>query len=288
MEATTAILFPGQGVGDESARALVAHHRPDLLELATELIGEDPFESIGEGTRYAQPSVYCASIAGYELLGRPRAEYFAGHSLGDIGALAASGAIEDADGLRIVVERGISMEEAARAQPRGAMLAVGTDRRRAEALAGTHGLEVANENSPVQFVLSGSLSGIEAAEADAKQANLRAKRLAISGAFHTEAMRPAVAPFRAALEKVEFRHASARTISSTTGRFFAGDVREVLAAALCKSVRWLSVMRMLRDLGANRYLDVGPGKVLARLVSKTITDAEVEVETAASRESALA
>jgi [acyl-carrier-protein] S-malonyltransferase len=286
IDAPTAILFPGQGVGDESGRALVADLRHDLLELATELIGADPFASIGEGTRYAQPAVYCASIAGYELLGRPRAEYFAGHSLGEIGALAASGAIEDEDGLRIVVARGIAMEDAARGQPRGAMLAVGTDRRRAEALAGTHGLVVANENSPRQLVLSGSFSGIEAAEREAKQVGVRAKRLAISGAFHTEAMRPAVAPFRAALEKVEFRHPSAPTISSTTGRFFGGDVREALAAALCESVQWLGVMRQLRDRGAIRYVDVGPGKVLARLVSKTIPDAEVE--TAASRESALA
>ena len=82
----SAILFPGQGVGDASSRDLVAAARPDLLDLATELVGEDPFERISEGTAYAQPAVYCASIAGYEQLGRPRAEYFAGHSLGGNGA----------------------------------------------------------------------------------------------------------------------------------------------------------------------------------------------------------
>src|SRR3954453_18852303 len=99
---TSAVLFPGQGVGDVSSRELVAAVRPDLLELAVELVGEDPFEPISEGAAFAQPAVYCASIAGYEQLGRPAADYFAGHSLGEVGALAAAGAIDDADGVRNV------------------------------------------------------------------------------------------------------------------------------------------------------------------------------------------
>src|SRR5215207_1183409 len=161
--AASATLFPGQGVGDPSSRELVADTRPDLLELAGELVGEDPFERMAEGTAYAQPVVYCASIAGYEQLGRPRADYFAGHSLGEIGALAAAGAIDDRDGLRIVVARGRAMEEAARRSEPGGMLAVGCDRPGAESLADRHGLTLANENSPEQFVLSGPLPSIEAA-----------------------------------------------------------------------------------------------------------------------------
>src|SRR3954447_25615332 len=113
MEANSAsaILFPGQGVGDPSSREVVADLRPDLLGLAAELVGEDPFERMAEGTAYAQPAVYCASMAGLERLGRPAAEYFAGHSLGEIGALAAAGTIDDADGLRVVVARGRVMED---------------------------------------------------------------------------------------------------------------------------------------------------------------------------------
>ena len=83
-------------------------------------MGADPYERMAEGTAYAQPAVYCASIAGYERLGRPRAEYFAGHSLGEVGALAAAGGIDDADGVRIVVARGRVMEEAARRGEPGA------------------------------------------------------------------------------------------------------------------------------------------------------------------------
>src|SRR5829696_4750012 len=103
VNSASAILFPGQGVGDASSRELVADLRPDLLDLATELVGKDPFERMSEGTAYAQPAVYCASIAGYERLGHPEADYFAGHSLGEVGALVAAETIDDADGLRIVV-----------------------------------------------------------------------------------------------------------------------------------------------------------------------------------------
>ena len=282
----SAILFPGQGVGDASSRELVAQVRPDLLELATELVGEDPFERMSEGTAYAQPAVYCASIAGYEQLGRPATGYFAGHSLGEIGALAAAGAIDDADGLRIVVARGRVMDDAARAGEPGAMLAVGSDQDRAEELAAEHGLTLANENSPQQFVLSGPQAAIEAAETAAKGSGVRAKKLAVAGAFHTEAMSPGVEAFRAELDEIEFHTPGAPVVSSTTADFFSDGVRDALAASLVSPIRWTGVLAKLRQLGVTRYLDVGPGKVLAGLVRRTVDGAEVE--TLASRESALA
>jgi [acyl-carrier-protein] S-malonyltransferase len=284
--AASAILFPGQGVGDSSSRELVAQLRPDLLDLAGELVGEDPFERMSEGTAYAQPAVYCASIAGYEQLGRPPAEYFAGHSLGEIGALAAAGAIDDSDGLRIVVARGRVMDEAASASEPGGMLAVGSDRNGAEALATDHGLTLANENSPQQFVLSGPLPAIEAAEYAAKGSGVRAKKLAVAGAFHTEAMASGVAPFRAALDEIEVRKPAVPVVSSTSADFFGGGARDALASSLVSPIRWTAVLGKLRQLGVTRYLDVGPGKVLAGLVRRTIEG--VEVETLSSRESALA
>jgi [acyl-carrier-protein] S-malonyltransferase len=283
---TTAILFPGQGVGDPSSRELVAELRSDLLDLAGRLVGEDPFERMADGTAYAQPAVYCASIAGYEGLGRPSADYFAGHSLGEVGALAAAGAIDDADGLRIVVARGRVMDEAARAGAPGGMLAVGSDHDRAEDLAAEHGLTLANENSPQQFVLSGPLAQIEEAEAAAKGSGVRAKKLAVAGAFHTEAMSPGVEAFRAELDEIDFQAPRAPVVCSTTAEFFDEDPRDALAASLVSPIRWTAVLGALSELGVNRFLDVGPGKVLAGLVRRTLDGAEVE--TVSSRESALA
>jgi [acyl-carrier-protein] S-malonyltransferase len=282
----SAVLFPGQGVGDASSRELVVAVRPDLLDLATELVGEDPFERMSEGTAYAQPAVYCASVAGYEQLGRPQAEYFAGHSLGEVGALAAAGGIADADGVRIVVARGRAMEKAADRDAPGGMLAVGSNRDGAVAFAADHGLTLANENSPQQFVLSGPLPAIEAAEAAAKGLGVRAKKLAVAGAFHTNAMASGVGPFREALEEIEFREHDAPVISSTSAEPFGEDVRDVLAASLTSPIRWTAVLGRLSELGVTRYVDVGPGKVLAGLVRRTIDG--TETETLASRESALA
>ena len=178
------------------------------------------------------------------------------------------------------------MENAAHAGEPGAMVAVGSDRAGAEALATDHGLTVANENSPEQFVLSGPLPGIEAALAAAKSAGVRAKRLAVAGAFHTPAMECGAGPFRAALDEVEFRSPDAPVISSTTADVFPDDPTVALAASLTSPIRWTSVTHKLRELGVTRFLDVGPGKVLAGLVRKTIEG--VEIETLARRERAVA
>jgi [acyl-carrier-protein] S-malonyltransferase len=272
----SAILFPGQGVPAASSRGLVERLRPDLLTLATDLVGDDPFARTADGTAYAQPAVYCASVAGYESLGRTSPDYFAGHSLGEIGALAAAGAIEDLDGLRVVVARGRAMEEAAEAALPGGMLAVGSDLAGAERLAAGHGLIVANENSPSQFVLSGPLPGIEAAETAAKQGGVRAKRLDIAGAFHTDAMAPGIGPFRLALDEIEFRRPAVPVLSSTTAGAFGDDVRDSLARSLVSPIRWTAVLHRLEGLGVRRYRDVGPGQVLAGLVRKTLDHAELE------------
>src|SRR5215208_2177373 len=286
VNSASAILFPGQGVGDASSRELVADLRPDLLHLAMELVGEDPFERMSEGTAYAQPAVYCAPIAGYERLGHPEADYFAGHSLGEVGALAAAETIDDADGLRIVVARGRVMDEVARAGEAGGMLAVGSDHDRAEELATEHGLTLANENSPQQFVLSGPLAQIEEAETAAKSSGVRAKQLAVAGAFHTDAMSAGVDAFRSELDEIDFARPNAPVVSSTSADFFTGDVRDALASSLVRPIRWTAVLGKLDQLGVRRYLDVGPGKVLAGLVKRTLAGPDLEIVT--NRESALA
>ncbi|HKG35959.1 MAG TPA: hypothetical protein VKA89_05925, partial [Solirubrobacterales bacterium] len=104
--------------------------------------------------------------------------------------------------------------------------------------------------------------------------------------FHTPAMESGVGPFRAALDGVELRDPDAPVLSSTTAEFFSEDPREALAASLTSPIRWTALTRKLRDLGVTRFLDVGPGKVLAGLVRKTIDG--VEIETLSRRERAVA
>src|SRR5579862_3625635 len=142
----TAILFPGQGSHTDDMRDSVTRVRPDLLELVIEVVGEDPFPRVNDGTNFAQPAIFCASLAGYEALGRPEGDFMAGHSLGELAALVAAGAVSERDGLELVVLRGALMGQA----EEGGMLALlgrGAAEQAPE-LAEAHGLTVANDNSP--------------------------------------------------------------------------------------------------------------------------------------------
>src|SRR3954453_19267361 len=194
-----AALFPGQGSHTPEMRDLVAKRAPDLLERVTELVGEDPFARAEENPRFAPPAIFCASIAGWEALDlHPSAA--AGHSLGELAALVAAGALSRDDGLELVVLRGRLMGEARN----GSMLAlVGATLEDAQAIAAEGGLTVANDNAPGQVVLSGGREELDKTEAVAQERGTRAIRLDVAGAFHSPAMEPAVAPFRAALDEVE-------------------------------------------------------------------------------------
>src|SRR3954464_8505271 len=156
-----AALFPGQGSHTPEMRDLVAKRAPDLLERVTELVGEDPFARVEENTRFAQPAIFCASIAGWEALDlHPSAA--AGHSLGELAALVAAGALSRDDGLELVVLRGRLMGEARN----GSMLAlVGATLEDAQAIAGEGGVTVANDNAPGQAVLSGALDALDKTKA---------------------------------------------------------------------------------------------------------------------------
>lgn len=270
-----AILFPGQGSQTPEMRKTVELLRPELLELAPEVVGADPFERIGEGTRYLQPAIFCAALAGWERLrdgARPVA--MAGHSLGEIAALVAAGSLAVAEGLRLVAERGRLMQEAAEAAGGGGMVAVlGEPREAVVAVAAANGLTIANDNSPAQVVLSGPAASLRAAEEGLRERGLRTMPLAVDGAFHSPAMEPAVPPFRAVLAEIEFTEPRVPVFSCVTARHFA-DPREELARSLTDPVRWLEVMRALRTAGVARFLEAGPGKVLSGLVRRSLDGVE--------------
>src|SRR5579884_3629796 len=116
----TAILFPGQGSQSPDMRDTVARVRPDLLEQVTQRMGQDPFQLAEESTRFAQPAIFCASLAGWTDMGRPVGDMMAGHSLGELTALVAVEAISEEDGLELVVGRGELMAQAGK----GGMLAL--------------------------------------------------------------------------------------------------------------------------------------------------------------------
>ena len=272
----TAILFPGQGSQTSDMRETVSEARPDLLSLADEIVGEDAFARAEEGTRFAQPAIFCASLAGWEGLGRPDGEMMAGHSLGELAALVAAGCLSERDGLELVALRGRLMQESGERAGDGGMLALlgagAADR--ATELADAHALAVANDNSPQQVVLSGDRSAFADASAAAKELGLRAMELPVTGAFHSPMMAEAVPEFEAALSRVEISSPRVTVLSAVTAAPFE-DVRAQLAQALTVPVRWRETLLAMHDRGGDRFVEVGPGRVLTGLVKRTLRDVEL-------------
>ena len=270
----TALLFPGQGSQVDDMRDSVASSRPDLLSLAVSEVGCDPFSRVTESTRFAQPAIYCASVAA--LAGFPvdsSIGWMAGHSLGEFAALVAAGSMSAEDGLRLVALRGRLMDEAAGGD--GTMLAIrGADAWEASVeIAFESGAYPANHNSPTQVVLAGVERAIEDAQRIARGRGLRANVLPVRGAFHTPLMESAREPFAAALADVEVLPPDVPVISGATALPFS-DVRAGLVDALTSPVRWSGVVEALSVAGATRFVEVGPGSVLTGLVRKTLGDVD--------------
>jgi [acyl-carrier-protein] S-malonyltransferase len=268
-----ALLFPGQGSQTDDMRASVERWRPDLFELALSEVGPDLFERATEGTRWAQPAIFCAALAGHEeLRGSVEPDAMAGHSLGEITALVAAGALSSEDGLRLVAARGRLMQDAADETGDGGMTAVrardGNREAIAEVAAAT-GVAIANDNAPDQLVLSGAISALDDAEAQLRERGVRGKRLPVAGAFHSPLMEPAVEPFRQIVQSSEIREPSVPVYSCVTAEPF-DDIPELLVRAITEPVRWLEVMRGLEARGVTDFVETGPGSVLTNLVKKSL------------------
>jgi len=271
----TAGLFPGQGSQTANLREEVERVAPELIERCIELVGEDPFPRVQESTRFAQPAILCASIASWgRLRAHVRPVAFAGHSLGELSALAAAGALEPLTALELAVHRGELMASAAASAPDGMLALLGGTEEQAHRLAERNEVVLANDNAPGQIVLAGGLERLRVASLQARDQGMRSIFLDVAGAFHTPAMSDAVEPFRAALDRVELRAPAIPVISSSTARPFR-DVRAELAAAIVLPVRWRETMLALAALGADTFIDAGPGHVLARLVARNLPDARV-------------
>jgi [acyl-carrier-protein] S-malonyltransferase len=276
MSTRTAILFPGQGSQTADMREIVERVRPELLDLVVHTVGEDPFPRADEGTNFAQPAIFCASLAGWEALGRPAGEFMAGHSLGELAALVAAGALGEREGLELVALRGRLMHEAGQRAGDGGMIAVlGRDAsERAPEIALAHRLVIANDNSPQQVVISGSSAELPEAIEHAEGLGLRAMELDVTGAFHSPMMASAVPEFSAALARATFSQPRATVVSAVTARPFE-DPRRELADALTMPVRWRETLLALHELGAERFVDVGPGRVLSGLAKRTLRGVEL-------------
>lgn len=294
-----AFIFPGQGsqsVGMGRALAATSPAAAAIFAAADDALGESLSTLAWEGpdeelnrTENAQPALLATSIAylvaaseraaadGMEL---PAPRFAAGHSMGQYSAMVASGALDLADGIRLVRERGIQMQ-ASGAGRDGAMAAIlGLDDAALPELinqASAHGVfAVANRNSPGQVVVSGERASIDAAADIAKR--LGAKRaivLPVSVAAHSPLMAEAAAAMRDILAAVEFHDPSVPLLANADARQIttAGGARAELVDHLTAGVDWVRVVETMVAAGVGTFVEVGPGKVLTNLVKRIAPDA---------------
>jgi [acyl-carrier-protein] S-malonyltransferase len=202
----------------------------------------------------------------------------AGHSVGEYAAAVAAHALQPADAMRLVIERGRAMA----AMHEGTMCAlIGIDADAATAVCEETQRDtgeivvVANHNAPGQLVISGSVAGVDAA---AKLALTRGARRAIplnvSGAFHSPLMTAAATGFGAALDAVSIADPQPPVVCNVDARdvHSAGDLRDRLRAQLTSPVRWIDCVHRLVDLGAEMLVEVGPGSVLSGLARRIAPD----------------
>jgi [acyl-carrier-protein] S-malonyltransferase len=281
-------VFPGQGSQSVGMLSELASVYPVVVATFAEasaalgfdlwrLVQEGPAEQLN-GTHNTQPAMLAAGVAVWrvwEQQGGARPSFLAGHSLGEYTALVAGGAVDFADAVRLVAERGRLMQ-AAVPEGAGAMAAIlGLDDDQvraacAQAAAGAV-VEAVNFNSPGQVVIAGDAAAVARAIAAAKAAGAkRAVTLPVSVPSHCALMRPAAEQLARRLGAVTVRvpqipvlHNVDAAIASTTD-----DVRDRLARQLYSPVRWVETVQRLSAEGVTLLVEGGPGKVLAGLVKR--------------------
>lgn len=230
-------------------------------------------------TYIAQPAIFCVSVAALQALQRAGVQpsYVAGHSLGELSALVAAGALSFEAGLTLVARRAEAMQRAADDNPGSMTSVLGLSVEGVEmAVAAARGndvLAIANDNAPGNVVVSGAWPALDRLPAVAKE--LGAKRvlpLNVGGAFHSPLMAPATETFRSFLAAAPLSDPVIPMVSNATAEptTSADELRELLARQLGGPVRWTESVRRMVELGVTTFIEVGPGTVLSGLIKRTV------------------
>ncbi|MCH5200842.1 MAG: ACP S-malonyltransferase [Oscillospiraceae bacterium] len=276
----------------------------EILSAAEKILGYDIWKIVQEGTaeelaqtRVSQPAIFTVSLlalAAAESRGLS-CEGVAGHSLGEYAAMVAAGVLTLEEGYTAIKHRAEAMDKAAKANP-GAMAAViGLPAEKVVEICYKIKYEgkyvtAANLNSPVQTVIAGTKEGIaEAAEALKAEGAKRVVPLAVSAAFHSELMKEAAEEFKAAVNDIEFKNPKVKFYSNVIGKELTEfeNMAALMAKHICSPVRFTDELNAMKNDGFDTFVELGPGKVLTGLVSKTLADVKaVNIENAATLEAA--
>lgn len=287
---STAYLFPGQGsqhVGmgqalyqrEPAARAVFDQADALLGFSLSSLCFFGPEEALTD-TINQQPALYVTGLAAWQVMQSqdwPPPTFVAGHSLGELTALAAAGSLTFADGLRLVRRRGELMKRAGEEQP-GAMAAVlGLELETLVTICAaaqarrSRPVQVANDNCPGQVVISGDKSALTEAVAQAEAAGARkVVILPITIAAHSPLMASAAAEFAAAVAATPIQPPTVPLVANVTARPVTtpDEIRAELTSQLTGNVQWHDSVRYLRQAGVTDFVEVGPGDVLTSLMKR--------------------
>jgi [acyl-carrier-protein] S-malonyltransferase len=301
-----AFVFPGQGSQAVGMGKELAEKHSEIMDYflnadktlntqLSKLIFEGPKEELTL-TVNTQPALLTTSIAILDFFRKSgiKADYVAGHSLGEYTALVAAGVLSFEEGVYAVRKRGEFMENAV-PNGEGSMAAVlGLDRERLSAVTNEVSesgfpAALANLNCPGQIVISGSRKGVELAGAKAKEAGAkRVLPLEVSGPFHSPLMRPAADKLREVLDKTEMQDAKIPVIANVTAEPISSssEMKDKLIEQLYSPVLWEDSVQKMIALGVDTFIEIGPGKVLSGLIKKI--DKTVKTYSVSDEESALA
>ena len=281
----TCCIFAGQGAQVPGMGQDFASRDSEIMSLydeANEVLGFDLKSVCFEGpqeeltkSNICQPAIFVTSFAAYRALQKEKNVAFscaAGLSLGEWGALCVAGVLDFRSTLKVLEARGRFMQEACEATPSGMIAIVGASPEQLNALCEKTSCTVANMNSSAQVVLSGSKESIARAAEEAKTLGIkRAIPLATAGAFHSPFMASAREKLAPILDTIEFHAPTMPVLSNVTGRPHADDgetIKKTMLEQVTGTTNWAADVECAKSLGATRFVEFGPGKVLSGLVKK--------------------
>ena len=280
------VIFPGQGsqtVGMgmnlfnkyDSVKKLFNEADQILGHSISKLILEGPKEKL-DLTENTQPAIFLISYSIFNVIKNEhtinlnKARYFAGHSLGEYTALAASNVLSFSDSLKILKIRGKAMQSAVPKGEGGMLAVLGSDINDIEKIINNFNCEIANDNSNGQIVVSGKINDLDNLILELKNKGIKNIKLPVSAPFHSKLMKKATDVMRNEIEKLNFKNSSIELISNVTAKEISQttEIKNLLIQQIESRVRWRESVNYMISKGIKQFIEIGPGKVLSGLIKR--------------------
>ena len=284
------VIFPGQGsqivgMGKELHAKFdivkkLFNEADKILEFSiSSLILEGPKDQL-DLTENTQPAIFLVGYSIFQLLKEEfnldlnKANFFAGHSLGEYTALASSDVLSFSDTLKILKIRGNAMQSAVPKGEGGMVAVLGSDIEQIEKIIkenkNKYECFIANDNSNGQLVVSGSINNIDKFILDLKSNNIKNIKLSVSAPFHCKLMKKATDIMTKEITKLEFKDPKNILISNVTGKEVTSSslLKDLLIKQIENRVRWRESVMLMINKGINKFIEIGPGKVLSGLIKR--------------------